>query len=402
MIFVSQGTFDCVCRHSWWSRQQWGSCWHPEGRGQACCYVTYSDRAASLNEEFSGPSVHSAEGRKPVQRGLYRLAWHGPLAAFVGQRSASPLPSWARLFVSLRLGRLLWMSTLTSNWPLCWGQLTPQHLSSLAVPLSPVPTAHRQQGGAGMLTQDPSRLCGAPIWPRGAPVCWHRDVQPWESPPEVLLKSRVRKASNRPHPTAPMKARSTQRQDPWLWLFGFPHPFRTGSLSFTYPAFPANPSLWVVFLSFPDGIFSPSFLELGNVCREHDCGDGIKTHTINMFEILFMLCSIMWPTFVQASSPRPSLALPEHRLPLTVGTESRQWMTGRRLLNTHPGTSHSWVSPETHSSFPWLWKVPSDEVTWLVSRLWAEVGQVNTCTLFAWFIFIYFFFLMGKAAAFHS
>ena len=219
------------------------------------------------------------------------------------------------------------------------------------------------------------------------------------------------KASNCPHPTPPGKARSTQGQnfcseweegqDPWLRLFCFPHSFRTGSLSFTYPSFPANPPLWAVFLSFPDGIFSPSFLELGNVCREHDCGGGIKTHTINMFDILFMLYSIHGLCSFKhlvLDHPWPS---PSVSFPLAMGMESRKWVTGQRLLNTHPGTSLSWVSPETHSSFPWLWKVPSDEVTWLVSRLWAEVGQVNTCALFAWFIFL-FFFLMGKAAAFHS
>ena len=69
----------------------------------------------------------------------------------------------------------------------------------------------------------------------------------------------------------------------------FPHSFRTGRLSFTFPSFLAHPPLWVVFLSFPDGISFLSFLELWNVCRERDCGSGIKTHTINMFKILFML-----------------------------------------------------------------------------------------------------------------
>lgn len=101
------------------------------------------------------------------------------------------------------------------------------------------------------------------------------------------------------------------------------------------------------------------------------------------------------------------MALPECQLSSAMGTESEsEWP--RTASPRHSPRNKScgsdscwwWVSPETHASFPWLWKVPSDEVAWLVSRLWAEVGQVNTCALFAWFIFLFFSFYNGKSCSF--
>lgn len=151
---------------------------------------------------------------------------------------------------------------------------------------------------------------------------------------------------------------------------------------------------WAVFFSFPDGIFSPSFLE---ICTE--CLQGMwlwewnwKKHTINIFKILFLLHNIHG---IYSSNP-PSKVLGH---PVASLWEQSKGSDGKEAPQDIPGNElllgFSW---KLILYIPELGRVLSDEVTWLIPRLWAAVGQVNTCALFTWFIW----FSMGKTAAFHS
>lgn len=146
-----------------------------------------------------------------------------------------------------------------------------------------------------------------------------------------FLKSRVMKASNCHHPTlqgkpTPPRARisvpSGRVTGPPLWLFCFPILSELETF-FTYPSFPANP---------PSGLYSclsqrafslPLFWSLVMSAGNMTVG-GTKTHTINMFDIVFMLYSIRGLCSFKHLVLDHPWPLPECQLPLAMGTESRK------------------------------------------------------------------------------
>lgn len=133
---------------------------------------------------------------------------------------------------------------------------------------------------------------------------------------------------------------------------------------FDLPVLSGISNRWGAFLSFLEGIFSPSFLELrAEYRRECDCGSGIRKHTINIFKGLFLLHSVCGTH----SSKPCSTGLGRHVPWLweqgkgSDGKEASQHRPGNEVL-----LGFAW---ELSVRFPEFRRLPSDAVTWLVPRL---------------------------------